>query len=162
MAKKNNERDFWALVSSPTTSGCMEWEGYKMKSGYGRFRFNGKRVLAHRLAYVLAFGEIPKHETHHGTLVVCHRCDNPLCCNPKHLFLGTQADNIADRDKKGRVSRVSRGKGIITHAKLSPEIVSEAKRLFTEKGFSKSALARKFNVSASTMNRAIRGKTWNI
>jgi hypothetical protein len=72
-------------------SGCWEWTGY-LKKGYG---WTGAG-LAHRKAYALAFGAIP------AGMLVCHRCDNPRCCNPAHLWLGTNGDNIRDMARKGR------------------------------------------------------------
>lgn len=91
-------------------SGCVEWTGVTVKSNgyeghrYGRFTRDGKKHLAHRVAYQRAFGGIPD-----GTKVL-HRCDNPLCCNPQHLFLGTQRDNVRDAIGKGRLNPVANGR----------------------------------------------------
>lgn len=84
--------------SKAMSSGCIEWQGYKNKGGYGRRRFNGEKHLVHRMVYSLVHGGriIP------FGLLVCHKCDNPACINPAHLFLGTQMDNINDCVKKGR------------------------------------------------------------
>lgn len=75
---------------------CIEFTGTSTKDGYGRPSVNGRQYYMHRLAYEAAFGAIP------DGLHVCHHCDNPPCINPKHLFLGTNRDNIADRVRKGR------------------------------------------------------------
>src|SRR3954467_3950831 len=83
---------------------CWEWTSTKIKYGYGRMNIGGRKfkwILAHRLSWELHFGEIPD-----GTLV-CHRCDNPCCVNPNHLFLGTHMDNCQDKIRKGR-ARYSR------------------------------------------------------
>lgn len=82
------------LVSQP--NGCIEFTGAKHSFGYGMFRYKGNAEVAHRVSWLLYCGEIPQG------LKVLHKCDNPPCCNPEHLFLGTDADNIKDKIKKGR------------------------------------------------------------
>jgi hypothetical protein len=72
---------------------CWEWQRSRSRQGYGRL---GPRVYAHRLAYEVFIGPIP------DGLHVLHHCDNPPCCNPAHLWSGTVADNMRDRDAKGR------------------------------------------------------------
>lgn len=80
------------------SSGCWEWKGHRNQAGYGEFCVNGERhTRAHRFMWEAIHGSI-------GSLHVLHKCDNPPCCNPDHLFLGTQQDNMKDRDLKGRVA----------------------------------------------------------
>ena len=77
-------------------SGCWLWTGAKKPNGYGNLTWVGKTLIAHRASYMAFHGPIPEG------MNVCHHCDTPSCVNPAHLFLGNQADNIADMDAKGR------------------------------------------------------------
>lgn len=94
-------------------SGCHLFYGTPDHSGYGKFKWRGVQIFAHRTAWELTFGPIPPG------LCVCHRCDNPPCVNPDHLFLGTRYDNNKDRSRKGRTSRMPGSKH--WHAKITEE-----------------------------------------
>ena len=85
---------FWSLVDK--SDGCWLWRGPQNGKGYGRIYHNKKRQVAHRIAYELTVGPIP------DGLFACHKCDNPICVNPDHLFLGTQQDNMRDWTQKGK------------------------------------------------------------
>ncbi len=98
-----------------TENGCAEWISPRLRQGYGRIKIAGKNILVHRLSYELSIGPIPEG------LCVLHRCDNPPCCNPDHLFLGTNTDNIHDSMNKGR-PRGPRGE-TNRHNKLTPKQV---------------------------------------
>jgi len=143
------------LVNQATPTDCWLWlgdtRGRKLK--YGRIFVNGGCCSAHRVAWLLTFGKILDN------LCVLHHCDNPLCVNPAHLFLGTLGDNNRDRCKKGR-SRYVVVRGIQNgRHKLTPEHVSEIKLLLSH-GVGTSELGRKFSVNHMTINAIRRGITW--
>ena len=94
--------DFESRSIPEPNSGCFLWLSNRDKKGYGILRFNGKPWRAHRLAWTLKYGKVP------SGLLVCHRCDNPSCVNPLHLFVGSYADNERDKVKKGRHPETAR------------------------------------------------------
>ena len=88
---------FWSRVDkSGGPDACWLWTAGTHTRGYGRIRWNGKAQSAHRISWALAYGPISED------LYVCHKCDNPLCCNPSHFFLGTASENTNDMMSKGR------------------------------------------------------------
>jgi len=129
---------------------CIIWTGTKSR-GYGKLMYNGKERLAHRLSYEVNRGPIPEG------MQVLHKCDNPSCINPDHLFIGTIQDNMDDRNAKGRCNPA---KGESSNlSKLSNQDVVEIKKLSKE-GSSLRGLASRFNVTMQNVWMIARNKTW--
>jgi hypothetical protein len=140
------KRKGWEVVAE---SGCWEYAGYIQRTGYGCLSFRGKPFLTHRLAYEIWVGPIPAGH------YVCHKCDNPPCINPSHLFIGTPKENAADMVEKGRNNR---GESVRT-AKLTPDMVLEITRRRVA-GESIATLAAEFGISAPNARKIARGDTW--
>jgi len=110
---------FWSKVDrSGGCDACWQWVGKKDKRGYGKVCIGCKDVLTHRLAYILTKGSIPKE------MVICHTCDNPPCCNPKHLSAGTHKDNVADAIAKGRMRRNATQLAIGAYTRIPQDIAT--------------------------------------
>ncbi len=141
---------FWDKVKK--TDGCWEWTGWTRES-YGRIKTGGGAFqTAHRVSWELHNGAIPPG------LFVLHKCDNPKCVRPDHLFMGTKADNNHDRHSKGRSgSHIGEKNG--RHI-LSEADVLEIRRRFSPWKCKYKDLAKEFNVSMSTINYILAGRTW--
>jgi hypothetical protein len=142
--------------NSAWINGCLEWQRNRDKDGYGRIHFDGRYQKVHRVAYQLLVGPIPEG------MLVCHRCDNPPCINPNHLWLGTQLDNQRDKWAKGRAPRppsgVARGEAI-GRSVLTEAGVRDIRRR-SAAGEAGKALAREFGVSAFAIRSVLSGRTW--
>lgn len=141
------------LVKSP--DGCWVWPGAKSLDGYGIASLGKRKARrrAHRVAFIEAVGDIP------AGMVVCHRCDNPPCVNPDHLFLGTQAENMADMRAKGRSKQVVGRKGI-NHwrSQLSDDEVQRLRARFAA-GESRRGMASEYGTSTQTIWRIATGRS---
>lgn len=124
-------------------NGCLEWQLARNQDGYGVVRLTPETTIhAHRLAWVTFVGPIPEG------MCVLHHCDNPACCDVNHLFLGTKADNAADRVRKGRSSRLfgeNNGAAVLTHKQV------RAIRALAKEGWQTKELAEMFNASRQTI-----------
>jgi hypothetical protein len=152
MSKTLAER-FWNKVEKHT-EGCWRWTGRPMAVGYGYLASRGpdgvmRDGYAHRASWELHYGSIP------DGLCVLHRCDNRMCVNPAHLFLGTRADNMADKAAKGRAPH---GEGHWNN-KLTFEdvrVICEA----VSSGRTHVSVANDFNVSRQAIGSIVTGRTW--
>jgi hypothetical protein len=140
-------------IPEPNT-GCYLWEGCTTKNGYGIIKHKQARHNngAHRVAWELANGPIP------DGLLVLHRCDTPLCVNPKHLFLGTHQDNMADMHAKRRGSKL-RGEQK-WNAKLTEDDVREIRAAYRNGNTSRRKLAAQFGMSRTHIGNIVRGEKW--
>lgn len=150
---------FWSKVDkSGGPDACWPWIASMAGTGYGQFAVtvNGKTKpqRSHRLAWIITNGPIAS-----TTIFVCHRCDNRTCCNPAHLFLGTAADNIADMNAKGRHGHTGVPGAAHPAAKLADDDV-HAIRALGAIGVAGAAIARRFLVSTTTVNRIVSRELW--
>jgi hypothetical protein len=149
---------FWQRVEIGSDNQCWPWLGYRSYGrrggGYGRLDFQTQKgVYAHRVAYILANrANIPLKAR---AELILHRCDNPRCCNPKHLFLGTHLENMADMRSKRRSRRYKSTES--PRAKLTAEDVFWI-RMAKKYGATKRALALLYDVSTATISGAVYGR----
>lgn len=145
------EERFWSKVNKDAACGCWEWTGSLHPKGYGQLSSGrGRRPFhTHRLSYQMHKGPIPDGQ------MVCHRCDNPRCVNPDHLFLGTAKQNADDRDRKDRVRHGDRH----PFAKLSANKVRAIRRQAAT-GATRKSLAARYGVSVATIGRVVTGVDW--
>ena len=170
---------FWAKVD--TSGGCWKWMASTDRKGYGHISYRSQLLQAHRVSYIMVYGPIP------DGLCVLHKCDNPGCVNPDHLFLGTHKDNSDDKISKGRdrhaignqngsrkyperlawgdrnwtrkhPERLRGEKG--SSAKLTAVQVRDIRARYRHRTVSYSYLAKEFGVTTGTIAHIIQGRTW--
>ena len=143
---------FWAKVEKG--DGCWEWQGSRQKRGYGLFRIKGRLHKAHRAALMMSGVEVP------DGLCVLHSCDNPPCCNPAHLRLGTKGENNTERHAKGRTVVPPRRTGEDAWAsKLTNHRVREMRQWRSE-GLTYAEIGRRAGISARHSYDVVNGLYW--
>jgi hypothetical protein len=148
---------FWAKVDKLGEKDCWEWKASRDELGYGFFRAkSGKSMVkAHRWCWIITNGDP-------GSLHVLHRCDNPPCVNPNHLFLGDHQDNMQDRNEKGRTTRgrpVAHGNASGAR-KVDLEQVREIRRRYAAGGSTQASLGTEFGISQTEVGRIVRRDRW--
>lgn len=150
---KDIER-FWPKVAKAGPDDCWEWQAWKNKKGYGEFSYRGHMRPAHRFSWALA------HDTWPDALVL-HRCDNPSCVNPAHLFLGTAADNSADMLAKGRYRKGRVIIGTEHHSTNLTDADIVTIRSLAALGATQRQLSKQFGISQSSIWRIVNRVTWS-
>jgi hypothetical protein len=179
MSSLDEAQRFWARVDADGgPDACWPWLGGRNPKGYAHLAYGGRSQLGHRVAWLLTyrpFRPLP------AWAVICHTCDNPGCCNPRHLFLGTHADNVADRHQKGRTatgdrtgSRLHperRPRGVRHGSRTHPEqftqlrgkLSAEQARVIRQRaatGEPNTEIARDYGVSATAIWKIVHGRSW--
>lgn len=146
---------FWQRVDVSSPDGCWNWSGAINDTGYGKACIGHQATMnAHRLAYILTFGEIPVG------LFVCHKCDNRACVNPSHLFLGTAKDNIDDMMQKNR-HRTNALRGEKNPAaKITGEIATTIRLKYFGGGVTMKQLGSEFGITGTQVRHIVRGIHW--
>ena len=145
---KNTFEDVWKYINKGSLNDCWEWIKSLNTGGYGKIKINGKTYRSHRIVYELTFGKIP------DGLLVCHKCDNPPCCRPSHLFLGSHSDNRKDAQNKNRVAYGER----CLLSKLTKKDVQKMRKVSSGKSLRE--LATMFGTCRSNVHAIIHNKTW--
>ena len=137
----------WKHMDISDPDKCWNWKGKKNIKGYGRMIMFQREYAATRVVYEIVNGKIP------SGYLICHKCDNPSCCNPNHLFAGLPKDNMEDMVQKNR-------NNWSTHAKLNESQVKEVRKLFSTGEYKEKELAIMFDVSKTIIARVVREETY--
>lgn len=158
--EKSTPEVLWSKVDIKGEDDCWEWQGFKNKEGYGRTWIKDKGYYAHRVIYDLAYPNTitlsaPKDKNAHGYLM--HSCDNPSCCNPKHLSVCTHADNMADKKAKGRSQIFRSGEG--PNCKLTIDDARAIRQAYLN-GERTVDIAKRYGLSVSPIKLLLRGRSY--
>lgn len=150
--KKTIKERFEEKISKDENTGCWNWISSRRKNGYGEFTINYKNRLAHRVSYELYNGFIP------DGFCVCHKCDNPACVNPEHLFAGSIKDNMVDKVKKNRNPDF---KGINNPVAIfSEQDILTIRSKYIPHVYTLKQLAKEYNVCPQHIHDIVKRKIW--
>jgi hypothetical protein len=138
-------------VNNSNEGGCWHWQAGTNDDGYGKFRWGKQMIGSHRASYMIFVGDIPENK------IIAHKCDNPPCVNPDHLWLADIIENVQDRDRKLRTGRGEKNR----HAKLKESQVMEIKKLI-EQGKNNTQIAAFYPVDRSVISRIRHKKAWSF
>jgi len=152
---------FWKFTDKKGEDECWPWKLKPLGNGYGRIKFKRKTIKAHRLSFLIHYGAFPE-----GKPRALHKCDNPICVNPSHLFAGSDGDNVRDCVRKKRYSN-GFGRGRINScrgercplSKLKADIVLQIRNLCIQ-GISQKQIAKLFNISPEHVSKISLRKVW--
>ncbi len=154
--RRTLEQRFWEKVDVHGLDDCWKWLGYTSGSGYGQIGVEGKTKYATHVLFYLRHGHWPPR-----LRLICHHCDNPICLNPKHLYLGTYKSNVRDMMQRRRNHYVTFKGEQHSNAKLTEREVREIRRLVSSgKRGIQAKLSRRFKVDPSTISCIKLGKLW--
>ena len=143
--------DFWDSVNIDSGTNCWEWTGPVMSgTGYGNAHINGRAVSPHRYVYESYYGAIPSGK------LVCHECDNRLCCNPSHLFLGSHKDNTRDAISKDRLAKGERH----GRAKLKESDILSIRDIWNNGNYGEREIGEMFGITQSMVSMIIHKRKW--
>jgi hypothetical protein len=141
---------FWSKIDIKGPDDCWLWEGCLNGSGYGHYGIHRVDVIAHRFAYMLAKGYLEDGDC------VCHSCDNPRCCNPNHLWVGTNRENTIDKLKKGRHPKGEKS----IRARLKQSEVDQIRQMYATGNYTTTVLGEMFHCSATNIGMIVQYKRW--
>lgn len=146
---------FWSKIEIPENpNACWIWTGTHYPSGYGILAIDRKNIRVHRMMW-----EIANQQTIPKNMCICHTCDVPDCCNPRHLFLGTTQENTQDKVNKGRQAR-TRGEASGKSAKLTAVQVEQIRQRYSVGGIYQHELAAIYGVNQQQISRIVNYKRW--
>lgn len=156
---------FWEKVNIKTNKECWEWKGV-LSGNYGMFWFEGTMVLAHRMSYAIHYDDMSiinhtksYHENNNEFDCILHHCDNPKCCNPNHLYIGNNKDNIHDKVIRNRAQRLHGD--LNGNSKLSEQdVINIRSEYISRKNGGVVAIAKKYKISSTNVHDIIKRKIW--